>query len=298
MLARLIGEHIDLVTMLRPGLGKVMADPGQLEQVLMNLAVNSRDAMPEGGRLSIAMSQLKSADIAERWGHSLLEGEYVLMEVHDTGVGIPEDVQPKVFEPFFTTKGVGKGTGLGLATVYGIVSQSGGDIFLESTVGVGCTFRVFLPIVEAPDTAPTETTPPPRSSHANGLETILLVEDEPMVQELTCTILLRAGYRVLSASGPHEALGVARNHEGTIDLLFTDVVMPGMPGHELAVKVQELREDVNVLYMSGYTDDALLDHGALQDGVVLLQKPFTTTQVLRVVRAVLDGAREVTDAPH
>ena len=206
-----------------------------------------------------------------------------------TGTTFTEnDLQPNIFEPFFTTKEVGKGTGLGLATAYGIVSQSGGDIFLTSKVGIGSTFRVFLPVLKTYETVTAETVPRADTPQAQGSETVLLVEDESMVRELTCTILHRAGYKVLSATGPHEALGVVRNHEGPLDLLFTDVVMPGMPGHELAKKVQEIRKDVKVLYMSGYTDNALLDQGVLEDGVVLLQKPFTTTRMLQIVRSVLD----------
>jgi signal transduction histidine kinase/ActR/RegA family two-component response regulator len=288
MLTRLIGEHIDLVTQLDPDIGDVKADPGQFEQVLMNLAVNAADAMPGGGRLMIETAHTAASHEPPHIRDELVDGTYVVVYVRDTGTGIADAVQAKIFEPFFTTKGVGKGTGLGLSTVYGIINQTGGNIFVDSTPGVGTTFKVFLPTLPEPG-ADGPSAQNNTAQVAGGSETILLVEDEPMVRELTRTLLLRAGYHVLAAGGSHEALGIVRNHSGPIDLLFTDVVMPGMPGHELAVKVVELRESVKVLYMSGYTDDALLDRGVLADGVVLLQKPFSGDRALKVTRAVLDG---------
>ena len=289
MLSRLIGEHIRLVTTLQPEVGAVQADPGQLEMVLMNLAVNARDAMPEGGALTIETEIASSGQIYRRWGFDMAAGDYAAISMHDTGVGIPEALQAKVFEPFFTTKEVGKGTGLGLATVYGVVSQSGGYTFLQSTEGVGTTVRVFLPIATE-DEDPCEANDRRATAMAKGgPETVLLVEDEPLVRDLTNTVLLRAGYQVLSAPGPHEALELMDRHDQDIDLLLTDVVMPGMLGNELAGIVQERRPDIKLLYMSGYTDEALLDQGALEQGVVLLQKPFSTEQVLGVVRSVLDG---------
>lgn len=293
MLGRLIGEHIQLVTDLRFGLGQVEADPGQLEQVLMNLAVNARDAMPEGGRLTIETESVGSLEAMSRWGYHLTADHFTMVCVRDTGVGIDEEHLGQIFEPFFTTKEVGAGTGLGLATVYGIVKQSGGYIFVDSRKGHGTTFRVFLPVVATGERGDLERGLGLASELAKGSETVLLVEDEAMVRNLTTRILQRAGYRVLAASGPHEALGIVNNHPGPIHLLFTDVIMPGMQGNELAAKVVELRPSVKVLYMSGYTDDALLKQGVLGEGVVLLQKPFTMDRAARVVRSVLDRGNKV-----
>src|SRR5436309_1044541 len=274
MLRRLIGEDIKLETLLAPELGAVRVDAGQMEQVLVNLAVNARDAMPEGGRLTIKTDNVDAG------------GSQVLLHVSDSGVGMDEEVQAHLFEPFFTTKPRGKGSGLGLATVYGIVRQSGGHIAVDSAPGRGATFRVYLPRVEAP-LDPTDR-PRPVTAPAAGSETILLVEDEHLVRLLARKVLERAGYRVLVAAGGAEALDLAERYAGPIHLLLTDVVMPEMSGRELAHRLASLRPDARVLYMSGYADEAIAQHGVLDPGTAFLQKPFTPDGLARKVREVLD----------
>src|SRR5881396_2639989 len=261
MLRRLIGEDIVLETALAPELGAVRVDAGQMEQVLVNLAVNARDAMPEGGRLTIKTDNVDAG------------GSQVLLHVSDSGVGMDEEVQAHLFEPFFTTKPRGKGSGLGLATVYGIVRQSGGHIAVDSAPGRGATFRIYLPRVEAP-LDPTDR-PTPVTAPAAGSETILLVEDEHLVRLLARKVLERAGYRVLVAAGGAEALELAERYAGPIHLLLTDVVMPGMNGRALMRRLAPLRPDLRVLYMSGYADEAVAQHGVLDPGTAFLQKPFT-----------------------
>ncbi len=280
MLRRLIGEDLVLVTELARDLGAVRVDPGQVEQVLVNLAVNARDAMPDGGRLTIRTENVVVADSGE-----LPDGRYVLIEMADTGTGMDEATVTRVFEPFFTTKERGKGTGLGLATVYGIVRQSGGQIGLSSTPGAGTTFRIHLPRVDAPvepaNAAPTVAAP------ATGTETILVAEDEQIVRVLIRKVLEQAGYTVLLGGGGPEALQLSERHTGTIHLLVTDVVMPGMNGPELARRVLDRRPDTKVLFLSGYADAAVERHGVLAPGTAFMQKPFSPSALASRVREVL-----------
>jgi PAS domain S-box-containing protein len=285
MVRRLIGEDIDLLTLTYPVLGKVKADPGQIEQVLMNLIVNARDAMPKGGKLTIETRNVViSEDYAQR--HATTAGRYVMLGVSDTGCGIDPEVKPRVFEPFFTTKGSGKGTGLGLATVYGIVRQSGGNIWVYSEVDRGTTFKIYLPRVdealEGEDTTISRTVP-------QGTETVLLVEDEEQVRAILKHILEDQGYCVLSASNGEEALTISQDLGREIELMITDVVMPQMSGRELAERVLELRPMLPVLFMSGYTDDAIVRHGLLDQKLNFIQKPFDSAGVARKVREVLDS---------
>jgi two-component system cell cycle sensor histidine kinase/response regulator CckA len=289
LLRRLLGEDIELVAQLAPDLGAVRVDAGQIEQVLVNLGVNARDAMPQGGRLTIATTNVDLAPADRPPAPGMTTGRYVLLSMSDTGIGMDEDVKAHLFEPFFTTKPRGKGTGLGLATVYGIVHQSGGSIVVDSAPGQGATFRIYLPRVEAPLDA-TEGQAPVRHPAA-GRETILLAEDEQLVRLLTRKVLELAGYRVLVAAGGAEALVAAERHDGPIHLLLTDVVMPEMNGRELMHRLAQLRPDVRVLYMSGYADEAVARHGALDPRTAFLQKPFTPEGLARKVRAVLDEPR-------
>jgi len=287
MLERLIGEDVHFVGRLAPDLGPVRADPGQLEQVLMNLIVNARDAMPGGGTLLIETANVEvSAEDAAR--HTGAEpGSYVLLAVSDTGVGMSRDVQEKIFEPFFTTKEPGKGTGLGLATVYGIVKQSGGLVEVESEPGQGTTFRVYLPRVDAP--APPHPGPAPVPASPAGLETILLVEDEAAVRSFVRKVLRRKGYNVLEAASRPEALRLSRAYRAPIHLLLTDVVMPEMGGREIADRLTAERPGMRVLFTSGYTEDAVVDRGVLIPGIRFLGKPFTPQDLTRKVREVLDA---------
>jgi len=282
MLRRLIGEDLTLDTELAGDLGAVRADPGQLEQVLVNLSVNARDAMPDGGRLVI---QTENIDVTD--GGDVPAGPYVLVGVTDTGTGMDATTLARVFEPFFTTKPRGKGTGLGLASVYGIVRQSGGYIAVTSTPGAGTTFRIHLPRVDAP----VETARAPRvvSVPAPGTETVLVAEDEQMVRVLIRKVLEQAGYTVLLAGGGAEALQLAERHAGPIQMLVTDVVMPGMSGRELARRLLELRPNTKVLYLSGYADDAVERHGVLDPGTAFMQKPFSPGALASRVREVLGG---------
>jgi CheY-like chemotaxis protein len=289
MLRRIIGEDIDLVTILGPELGAVMADPGQIEQVIMNLVVNARDAMPQGGNLTI---ETANADLDEAYARKRVQvqpGPYVMLAVSDTGVGLDRDSLDRIFEPFFTTKEAGKGTGLGLATVYGIVKQSGGYVGVYSEVGHGTTFKIYLPRLEEAAGAG-----PPAAGTAElrrGRETLLLVEDADLLRGLAREVLERAGYMVLEARNGAEALQVHQQHEGPIHLLLTDVVMPGMNGRELAEQLAPLEPEMKVLYMSGYTDDTIVQHGVLEPGVAFLQKPFSPAALTRKVREVLEAAQ-------
>ncbi|MCE9565775.1 MAG: PAS domain-containing protein [Planctomycetes bacterium] len=286
MLRRVIGEDVTLSTATAHGLWPVKADPGQVEQVLMNLAVNARDAMPTGGRLTI---ETQNVDLDETYAAAHLgsvAGPHVLLAVSDTGCGMTPEVLAKIFEPFFTTKEPGKGTGLGLATVYGIVAQSGGHVGVYSEVGAGTTFKVYLPRTEHASGVTKSHSAlrvPPR-----GTETVLVVEDDAAVRTLTRHILGRAGYAVLEAAGGNEALRVAADHPGTIHLLVTDVVMPGLGGPAAAELLAERRPGLRVLFVSGYTDDAVVRHGILHDKVNFLQKPFAPTALAWKVREVLD----------
>jgi len=287
MLRRVIGEHIELETVLTPGLGSVKADAGQLEQVIMNLAVNARDAMPEGGRLFIRTGNV-DVPHSSRLHADVRPGCYVRLTVADTGKGMDAEIMVHLFEPFYTSKATGKGTGLGLSTVYGIVKQSGGEIVVESEPGSGATFHIYLPrIAGALDAAhPARMQPAVRA----GTETILLVEDEPGVRQLVREMLHRLGYTTLEAGGGAEALRIFEQHRGGIDLLLTDVIMPQMSGRDLAERLRSVQPALKVLYMSGYTDDMLAHHGVLEPNVYLLPKPFAPDELGAKLREVLDTA--------
>ena len=286
LLQRMIGEDIQLLTILSPGLWPVKVDPGQIEQVIMNLAVNARDAMPEGGRLTLETSNMNlDAEYARR--HiSVKPGAYVMMAVTDTGCGMNAETQSHLFEPFFTTKEKGKGAGLGLSTVYGIVKQSGGNIWAYSETGKGSTFKVYLPCAaEAVKTfRPKEIAP----VVARGTETILLVEDEEAVRTLISRVLQGSGYRVLEASQGKEAIEISQKHGGPIHLMVTDVIMPQMSGRELAERLAPARSEMKVLFMSGYPDNAIVHHGVLDPGTAFLQKPFTLAALENKVREILE----------
>ncbi|MEZ5101303.1 MAG: ATP-binding protein [Thermoleophilia bacterium] len=292
MLRRLIGEHIELVSVPAQDLGQVSADPGQLEQVMLNLAVNARDAMPDGGKLVLETAKV-TLDKSQARRHGVEPGEYVVLAVSDTGCGMDDETRARIFEPFFTTKEQGKGTGLGLATVYGIVTQSGGAVGVESAPGAGSRFTVLLPrlAVELPAPAPEPTG---TTEALRGTETVLLVEDEDIVRRLAHRVLSEHGYTVLEASYGDEAIQIAARHAGRIHLLVTDVVMPQMSGRELAAAVVRLRPDTRVLYMSGYTDSVFGSAGILDDRTWFLAKPFTPLALARKAREVLDAG---SDAP-
>jgi PAS domain S-box-containing protein len=286
MLRRVLGEDVKLVTLLVEDLGRVKTDPGQMEQVVMNLAVNARDAMPSGGRLTIETANVELDEAYARAHISVPPGRYVMLSVSDTGVGMTQEVKERAFEPFFTTKEKGKGTGLGLSTVYGIVKQSGGNIWVYSEPGKGTTFKIYLqrvdePLEELREKMVGEELP-------RGKETVLVVEDEEKVRKLIVEILGRQGYRVLEASHGDEALVIHEKHDGPIHLILVDVVMPGMSGSELAKHLASLRPETKILYMSGYTDNAIVHHGVLARGVNYIQKPFTMDGLTRKVRKVLD----------
>ncbi|TAL31650.1 MAG: response regulator [Spirochaetes bacterium] len=287
MLARVIGEHITLKTVMQQKLWKVRADPGQIEQVVINLAVNARDAMPDGGRLAI---ETMNASFDEKYGRTHLTvqpGEYVMLSVSDTGTGMDEEVKRHLFEPFFTTKPKGKGTGLGLATIYGAVRQNNGTIEVYSEPGMGTTFKVYFPRIAAGEEASAER----RSSRTapGGTETILLVEDDDLVLRFSLSVLKNLGYTVISSSTAEEALRAAARHEGRIDMLLTDVVLPGMNGRALAEKLIEKRPECKVLYASGYTEDVVLHHGVLQGDISFIAKPFSPQALAKKIREVLDG---------
>ncbi|HET8655074.1 MAG TPA: ATP-binding protein [Longimicrobiaceae bacterium] len=289
MLRRVIGEDVDLSTRIEPALGHVQADPGQLSQVLLNLAVNARDAMPRGGQLTIETANVELDDEYARGKVHVESGRYVMLAVSDTGVGMDAETQARIFEPFFTTKEQGKGTGLGLSTVYGIVEQSGGHVWVYSEPGHGTAFKVYLPRVDAPVSLDTALIGAP----ATGRETVLLAEDDRAVRVLARRALEHAGYQVLEADGGEEALRIADAHAGTIHLLLSDVVMPGLGGRELAERLQGRRPGIAVLFMSGYTDDAILRHGMLAEGTPFLEKPFTPGGLCEKVRGVLDRDHEL-----
>jgi PAS domain S-box-containing protein len=289
MLARLIGEDVELVTALATGLARIKADASQVEQVIVNLAVNARDAMPRGGQLTIATGNANLGGADAGGPSEVRPGPYVVLSVSDTGIGMDEATRSHVFEPFFTTKEVGQGTGLGLATVYGIVKQSGGEVEVASEVGRGTTFRVFLPALAeaAPDVPATQGPADP----PGGREVVLVVEDEGEVREFTRCLLGRLGYRVLAAGGGAEALRVAEEHTGPIDLLVTDVVMPQMSGRQVAEALRRRRPGLRVLYVSGHTNDARVRHGVEEAEVAFLQKPFSEADLAAKVRQVLDEGR-------
>jgi PAS domain S-box-containing protein len=288
MLRRLIGEDIELVANFAPECGKVLFDLGQIEQVIMNLVVNARDAMPEGGKLTIdaVEVELDAVFAADHVGVSV--GPHVLLAVTDTGIGMDEATRARMFEPFFTTKDPGKGTGLGLATVFGIIKQSGGTIQVSSEPGHGTKVSIYLPMVDRA-TVVFPSVPPPHSVILHGSETILLVEDDAQVRQLTRTILGRYGYNVLDAQSGGDALLLCEQYTAPIHLLLTDVVMPRMSGRRLAERLLEVRPEMRVLYMSGYTDDAVIRHGIFYSKVAFIQKPITPEPLARKVRDALDA---------
>jgi len=285
MLRRIIGEDIDLVTVLQDGLGHVKADPGQIQQVVMNLAVNARDAMPKGGRLTIETGNTELDESYSSAHLAVRPGRYVMLAVTDTGTGMDAATQARIFEPFFTTKEAGKGTGLGLSTVFGIVKQSEGDVWVYSERLRGTTFKIYLPRVDdvMEERAPTAESP------SGGSETVLLVEDADSLRELGREILEENGYTVIEASSGTAALEALARHTGPLDLVLTDLVMSGMSGRELAEQITRMRPGTKVLFMSGYTDDALGHHGVLESGTAFVEKPFTIDGLLRKVREVLES---------
>ena len=285
MLRRLIGEDVTLLIHCAKTLSKVKVDPNQIDQVILNLAINARDAMPSGGKLSIETKDvmLDSPYTHDHFG--VVQGPHVMLAVTDTGVGMDKETQARIFEPFFTTKELGKGTGLGLSTVFGIVQQSGGNVWVYSELGGGTTFKIYLPVAEGVETDFPEVGEP---TTLTGTETVLLVEDQDEVRQVTHEILRRYGYHVIEARNAGEALLTCEQHPRTIHLLLTDVVMPQMSGRELAGRLGRIRHDMKVLYMSGYTDNAIVHHGILDSGIHYLQKPIVPETLARRVREVLD----------
>jgi CheY-like chemotaxis protein len=285
MLRRLIGEHIELVTNATPGLGAVKADPGQIEQIIVNLAVNARDAMQEGGVLTIDTGNVLEAESGVLPGPGAAVRHWVLIKVYDTGCGMDPVTLSRIFEPFFSTKGQGKGSGLGLSTVYGIVKQSGGHISADSTIGRGSCFRIYLPMIDA--AAGESLARSKNVAEPEGWETILLIEDEDTVRHLASHVLRMHGYRVLEARHAGEAMKIAEGHDDAIHLMLTDVVMPKMNGRQLAESLAPFRPGMKVIYMSGYNDDIILNAG-LGPHIAFLQKPFPPDLLVEKVRRVLD----------
>src|SRR3989454_8081729 len=289
MLHRLIGEDIVLSASFDEGLGRVKADPGQVEQIIMNLVVNARDAMPQGGKLTIATSNAEMDALFVRDHPGSKMGSYVMLTVADTGCGMDAETQAHIFEPFFTTKERGKGTGLGLSTVYGVVKQSGGYVWVDSEPGKGAAFKIYLPRFEEAVNAPAASAASPEATR--GTETVLLVEDSEPLRKLAHRFLENNGYRVVAAANGEEALQTAVQERDPIQLLLTDVVMPGMNGRVLASHLVPRQPGMKVLYMSGYTDSFIAGHGVLEPGTYLLNKPFTEETLMRKVREVLDGGK-------
>lgn len=286
MLKRLIGEDVELITLVGKNVARIQADPGQLSQVLMNLVVNARDAMPDGGTITIETRNVNLDEQYARQHVSVRPGPYVMLSVSDTGIGMDAETKKQIFEPFFTTKEVGKGTGLGLSTVYGIVKQSNGNVWVYSELGKGTAFKIYLPQFEEPNSVSLE--PQPAASFSWGSETILIVEDEDMVRSLSREVLESCGYTVIVASNGVEALTVCEQHKDQIHLLITDIVMPQMGGRELAEKLSVAYPKVRVLFTSGYTDDAIVRHGIIEDDANFIQKPFNLDDLARKVRELLD----------
>lgn len=297
LLQRVIGEDIELDFQTDAKIGSVEADPGQIEQVILNLAANARDAMPAGGKLTIATANVDLDEAYADYRAVVRPGNYVQLSVSDTGCGMDEKTQSRIFEPFFTTKEQGKGTGLGLATVYGVVKQSGGYIWVYSEQGHGTTFKVYLPRVKAAVEGPRYGERR-REPLRRGSETILMVEDDASLREVTCEFLQSSGYAVIAARSPEEALRLAESHNGAIDFLLTDVIMPKMNGRELAAKLVKVRPAMKVLYVSGYADGIVRDglHGPLEEGLAFLQKPFTRRGLTHKIRQILDEQRPVSFA--
>ncbi|MCI0771651.1 MAG: response regulator [Chloroflexi bacterium] len=294
MLQRLIGEDVELVILPSENLGAVKVDPTQIEQVVVNLAVNARDAMPEGGTLIVETSNIEFGEEELKNHPDMAAGPYVMFAVSDTGHGMSEEVKAHLFEPFYTTKEKGKGTGLGLSTCYGIIAQNKGYIWVYSEIGSGTTFKIYLP---SSDVIP-QGTERPSGTKSNelprGSETVLLVEDEEQVRELAARVLRQQGYTVLQASNGVEALSIASRHaDGEIDLLLTDVVMPLIGGRELSIKLRDIHPNVRVIYTSGYTDEAVIRHGMLKPGTDFVQKPYSLAGLTQKIRSVLDEPREV-----
>ncbi len=291
MLRPMIGEDIQMATVLRQDLGYVEVDPGKIEQVIMNLVINSRDAMPHGGKLIIETANMDLDEAYPKGRVTIQPGPYVMFAVSDTGHGMDPEVQEHIFEPFYTTKEAGKGTGLGLSTVYGIVKQSNGFVFAYSEPGQGATFKIYLPRVAKSLKRLDEEVLEAVQDLPFGYETVLLVEDETKVRDLVGDTLRQHGYTVIEASQGLEAVAIGNNFEGPIHLLVTDVVMPKMSGRDVADRLADKRPDLKVLYMSGYTEDAIVHHGVLDPGIHLIQKPFTSDALMRKVREVLDASR-------
>ena len=286
MLRQLIGENIDLRIVCAPNLPPIRADLSQLDSALANLVINARDAMPRGGRLTIETADVTLDDDYCARHVGVRPGRYARLSVSDNGIGMPQEIQTRIFEPFFTTKEPGKGSGLGLSTVYGIVKQSGGNIWVYSEEGLGSTFKMYLPVDVGEHGVPGQIEPA-RGHWSKGTETVLLVEDAPMIRRLAREIMMRAGYTVIEAGDAEQALSLAGT-QGHIDVLLTDLIMPGPSGVELAEQLRAARSGIRVLYMSGYTDNAIVRNGMLGASEAFLQKPFTPEELLRKLRHVIE----------
>lgn len=288
LLQRLIGDDVQIQSKLDPKIGRVRADPGQLEQVIMNLAINARDAMPNGGKLFLETSNIDADEAYVKQHSTVTPGPYVMLSVSDSGAGMDSSMLDRIFEPFFTTKERGKGTGLGLSTVYGIVKQSGGYIWVYSELGMGTVFKIYLP--RTAESAAASVAPGIEARVARGCETVLVVEDQALLRKVVVSMLEQDGYKVLSAQDPQQGLELARAHKGAIDLLISDVIMPGMNGRAFAEQLNLTRPGTKVLFVSGYTENIVSHHGQLEVGSGFLQKPFTYELLGRKVREILDHA--------